>query len=219
MELVKIAAAQLGTKEITGPEHNPQVVAYAEETGITGIHTDEIAWCSTFMNWCAKEADLDMSKKANARSWMHVGKKVINPKAGDVVVFWRESPTSWKGHVAIFLGFNKNASKVICLGGNQGNAVSIAEYDANKVLGFRRLSEVKELTIPNPTLKKGHKGALVVQLQNILNHLNYNCGDADGDFGKKTKNAIKLLQANHMLETSGMYNEETKTIIESLMQS
>lgn len=219
MELVKIAASQLGVKEITGPEHNPQVVAYAEETGITGINTDEIAWCSTFVNWCAKEAKVAMSKKPNARSWVHIGKSVSSPKAGDIVVFWRESPTSWKGHVAIFLGFNKTATKVICLGGNQGNAVSIAEYDANKVLAFRRLEETKELIIPNPILKKGSKGAQVVQLQELLNHLNYNCGDADGDFGGKTENALKRLQANNMLQINGEYHNESRTCIESLMQS
>lgn len=219
MSILKVAFSQLGIQEISGSEDHPQIVKYATETQITGINNDEIPWCSTFVNWCAKEANLPMSGKASARSWLSVGKKVINPEPGDIVVFWRESPHSWKGHVGIFLGFNKDSSKVFCLGGNQGDAVSISDYDMEKVLNYRRLEEIQKLRIPNPILKKGDLGAQVVQLQLVLNHLNYNCGDADGDYGTKTKNAIMLLQANHQLTVNGEYNNESKNIIESLMQA
>lgn len=219
MNLLKVAASQLGVQEIEGIEDNPQVVAYAKETGITGIETDEIPWCSTFINWCAKQANLPMSHKPNARSWVNIGKLIHLPKAGDVVVFWRESPTSWKGHVAIFLGFNKSGKKVICLGGNQKNAVSIMEYDAEKVLTYRRLEEIETFNVPNPVLKKGSKGQSVIQLQILLNHLKCNCGDADGDFGKKTENALKLFQANNLLTINGIYQDEEKNCIESLLQS
>lgn len=118
MNILKIAASQLGTKEIRGSEDNPQIVKYSEESGITGIHNDEIPWCSAFVNWCAKQAKLPMSGKADARSWINIGISTQIPEPGDIVVFWRESLHSWKGHVGIFLGFNKNATRVFCLGGN-----------------------------------------------------------------------------------------------------
>lgn len=219
MNILKVAFSQLGIKEISGDEDNPQIVKYAEETGIGGINNDEIAWCSTFVNWCAKESDLPLSKKANARSWLNVGQKVTSPKPGDIVVFWRESIHSWKGHVGIFLGFNGNANKLYCLGGNQSNAVTIATYDTGKVLGYRRLVEVKETTVPEPTLKKGNKGQRVIQLQLLLNQLGYNCGDVDGDFGTKTENALKTLQANNQLTIDGEYGLQSKNCIESLLQS
>ena len=219
MDILKIAASQLGTKEIKGAEDNPQIVAYATETNISGIQNDEIPWCSTFVNWCAKKAELPISGKPNARSWINVGVKTEKPIPGDVVVFWRENINSWKGHVGIFLGFNQDASKVYCLGGNQKNAVTIAEYDAKKVLSYRRLSKTTPLSIPDPVLKKGHKGERVIQLQLILNHLEYNCGDADGDFGAKTENAVKLIQANNQLVIDGVYGGHSKDCIESLLQS
>jgi uncharacterized protein (TIGR02594 family) len=219
MNILKTALSQLGTKEISGSEDNPQIVKYATETGIKGITNDEIPWCSTFVNWCAKKSKLPYSGKANARSWINVGRSTNHPKPGDIVVFWRESPHSWKGHVSILLGFDKNANRVFCIGGNQGNAVSIASYDAEKVLSFRRLEEVKELNIPSPILKKTDKGQKVIQLQLILNHLKYNCGDADGDFGPKTESALKLLQANNSLKIDGIYDNKTQTAIESLMQA
>lgn len=93
-ELLKIAFNELGTEEIVGDVDNPEVLKYAKETGIKGITSDEIPWCSTFINWVAWKAGLEYSKKANARSWLNVGQKVSIPEPGDVVVFWRESPQS-----------------------------------------------------------------------------------------------------------------------------
>ena len=74
--LLKIAINELGTEEIVGNEHNPEVLKYANDTDIKGITSDEIPWCSTFVNWVAMKAGLQYSKKANARSWLNVGKKV-----------------------------------------------------------------------------------------------------------------------------------------------
>ncbi len=219
MNLLQVAASQLGTTEISGTADNPQILKYASETGIGGVTNDEIPWCSTFVNWCTKEAGLPQSGKANARSWMSVGKKTTNPEPGDIVVFWRESRTSWKGHVSIFLGFNHDGSRVFCLGGNQGDAVSVADYDAAKVLGYRRLESVRNLGVPDPVLEKGDKGQAVIQLQQVLNYLDYSCGDVDGDFGKKTKSALKLLQANHQIDVNGTYDAKTRNVIEALMQT
>ncbi len=218
MNLLQIAIAQLGVKEIAGDEHNPVVLKYAEETGIQGIDTDEIPWCSTFVNWCAFKAGLPKSEKPNARSWLHVGKSTSSPTPGDVVVFWREALDSWKGHVGIFFGYSQDGTKVFCLGGNQGNQVSIQAYDAAKVLDFRRLEKQEKLTIPSTQLKKGDKGIRVTQLQQILNFLKYNCGDADGDFGGKTDKALRFLQANHQVKIDGIYGNGSKTLIESLLQ-
>jgi len=219
MNILKIAFSQLGIKEISGSEDHPQIIKYAEETHIESVTNDEIPWCSTFVNWCAQEAGLPISGKANARSWLNVGKRISSPEPGDIVIFWRESPHSWKGHVAIFLGFNKTSSRVYCLGGNQGDAVSISDYDAKKVLAYQRLEFTHSLKIPKPILKRDDKKPEVIKLQFLLNHLQYHCGDADGDFGEKTENAIKLLQANNRLDVNGVYQAETQNIMESLMQA
>lgn len=219
MDILKIAASQLGVKEIKGTEDNPQILAYAQETSITGINNDEIPWCSTFVNWCAKKARLPISGKVNARSWINVGSTTKHPIPGDIVVFWRERFDSWKGHVGIFLGFNHDASSVFCLGGNQKNAVTIAEYDIQRVLSYRKLGKTQSLDIPDPILKKGSKGERVVKLQLMLNYLEYNCGNVDEDFGLKTENALRLLQANNKLTIDGVYGSNSKNCIELLLQS
>ena len=218
-ELIKIATSQLGQKEILGTDDNPEILKYWDETGILNAEHDEVAWCSAFVNWCCKKAGVSMSNKANARSWLNVGTNTNDPKPADIVVFWRGSEDSWKGHVGVFLGFNFDRTKVFCLGGNQSDSVSIQAYNADKVLGFRNVITETDVGIPQPVLKSGSKGIEVIKLQNLLNQLHYNCGDADGDFGSKTFNAMKLLQANNLITIDGVYGNDSLIVIESLLQS
>ncbi len=218
-QLLKLAFEELGVSEIAGTEHNKRIIEYAEQSGLGGIIDDETPWCSTFVNFCCEELDYAKSGKANARSWMQVGTKITNPKPGDIVVFWRESIHSWKGHVGLFLGYSSDREKVFCLGGNQGNKVSIAEYDVGKVLGFRRVAVEQTMELPNPVLKKGHNSEEVIKLHTVLNFLDYDCGDPDGIFGDKTVDALKLLQADNQIKVDGVYGDQSKIILESTMQS
>ncbi|MGJ3234366.1 hypothetical protein [Marivirga sp.] len=110
-----------------------------------------------------------------------------SPKPRDVVIFCRESPQSWKGHVGFFFGYSQDASRVYCLGGNQGNQVSISAFDTNTVLGFRRLSPSKLLVLPAPTFATRDQGDKVKALQNALKIAGFNCGTSDGDYDPTTK--------------------------------
>jgi uncharacterized protein (TIGR02594 family) len=219
-DLLKIAFNELGTEEIVGVENNPEVLKYAEDTGIKGITNDEIPWCSTFVNWVSWKAGLQISGKANARSWLNVGTKVISPEPGDVVVFWRDSPESWKGHVGFFLGVSPDRKRVYCIGGNQGNRVSVSAYRIDTVLSYQRLAPVKKLVVPEPVLERGSRGAAVVALQDALKLLNINVGTSDGDFGSKTETGVKELQTRKPhLSIDGVYNEETRDLLESQFQA
>ena len=139
IKLLQIALSQYGVTEIKGAKHNPTIVGYSHDIGYGGIVSDETAWCSIFMNWCAMKVDLIRSGKLNARSWLAVGKAVTTPKIGDVVIFWREKPSSWKGHVAIYINHSQDGKYIYCLGGNQNNTVCIKPYKASQLLGYRRL--------------------------------------------------------------------------------
>jgi uncharacterized protein (TIGR02594 family) len=218
-KLLQIAFEELYTKEIKGSQHNPRIVEYAEKSNLAGIQDDETPWCSTFVNFVCHEANLPKTNRANARSWLQIGRAVNDPAPGDIVIFWRESPHSWKGHVGFFLGFNIDKSQVFCLGGNQGDQVSIAPYDAAKVLGYRRLEETETIELPKGVIRLDDRGSNVIQLQKALNFLGYNCGDPDGHFGPKTESALKLLQANLQLNVDGVYGPKTRTAMTSLMQS
>ena len=220
--LLKIAIDQLGQKEIPGKDaHNPTIVQYAKEAGFEWVNDDETPWCSIFVNWVAKRCNLKGTAKANARSWLHVGKKVDNtPEPGDIVIFWRESPQSWKGHVGFFFGFSIDGERVYCLGGNQGNQVSVSAYGTDTILGFRRLIPSELLQLPDPVLESGSSGDAVKLLQDALKQADYDCGTSDGDYGPLTENAIKSLQANSgSLTIDGVYGEQTRDYLASLLQA
>ena len=137
--MLEIALSQYGIQEIPGEAHNPEVLKYFNEIGFDGEKLgDETAWCSAFVNWCAQEAGLPYTAKLNARSWLDVGEITYDPKPGDVVVLWRSSLESWKGHCAIYI--NQTDDYIYMLGGNQGNQVQIAKYPRNRLLNYIRLS-------------------------------------------------------------------------------
>lgn len=138
MDHLLLALSQAGIKEIVGRDkNNPVIVNYAKEIGHSWVKDDETAWCSIFVNWVAMKSGLERSGKLNARSWLKVGEPVKEPKMGDVVVLWRESKDSWKGHVGFFIRETKNW--IYILGGNQGNQVKTAAYRKDRLLEYRRL--------------------------------------------------------------------------------
>ncbi len=138
MEHLKKALSQYNIREIVGKRDNPEVLKYFDALGYKGSKLkDETAWCSAFVNWCCKEAGLPYSGKLTARSWLKVGMQVKKPKIGDIVIFWRESRQSWKGHVGFFIRETKNY--IYVLGGNQSNKVCIKPYPKYRLLEYRRI--------------------------------------------------------------------------------
>jgi len=129
-----IALKEIGVKEIPGKEHNPRVLEYQQACTLKAAD-DETAWCSSFVNWCVQKSGWVPTHKANARSWLKWGYKTRVPQRGAVVVFWRGSPSSWKGHVGFFI--KENAKYIWVLGGNQNNKVCIRKYPREKLLQFR----------------------------------------------------------------------------------
>jgi len=130
----EIAKNELGTQEIAGPDsHNPRIIAYHSATSLSAGE-DEVPWCSSFVNWCMREAGVSRTNSAAARSWLKWGKKLSRPKEGCVVVFSRPG-SSWSGHVGFFK--RKEGSDILVLGGNQSNRVNYSSYSTSRLLGYR----------------------------------------------------------------------------------
>lgn len=140
------ANRHIGTKEIPGKRHNNIIVRWLRACA-SWVNNDETAWCSAFVNHCARATGYELTGKLNARSWLNVGKAVSREmaKPGDVVVLWRVSPRSWKGHVAFLHHFNEKTGKVYLLGGNQNNMVNVSGYPASRILSIRRLRTLEQL--------------------------------------------------------------------------
>lgn len=219
--VVNIAFAEVGIKETKGKAASPRIMQYAKEAGFPNYKSDEQAWCALFVNWVAHKAGLQGSGKLSARSFLNVGLPVENPEPGDVVVFWRESIDSWKGHVGFFTGFSTDKSRVFCLGGNQNNQVSVTAKPISKVLGYRRLVPVGSVVFANKDLEKGDTGPDVMKLQDALKRLGYDPGTSDGIFGERTEAALKLFQTSFFWEVdiTGVFDKETRDFLTELLKN
>ncbi len=62
---------------------------------------------------------------------------------------------------------------------------------------------------PPATLRRGSKGPEVARLQQALIELGYLTGEADGDFGANTRNAVTAFQAVNGLSADGIAGEKT----------
>jgi len=69
-----------------------------------------------------------------ARNWLNFGKRT-EPRTGAVMVFWRGSRKGTSGHVALYLGEDKDAFHV--LGANQSNAITETRIARDRLLGAR----------------------------------------------------------------------------------
>lgn len=144
--LLAIAQNEIGVSEIPGEENNPRILHYAKKAGLTWVKNEETSWCGIFMAFCFSEIPETMRPKkypthdaAKARSWLDYGSPVDvleNANKGDILVFWRGSIDSWKGHVGIYLEHSENM--ILVLGGNQSNQVNKTWFDREKLLGIRR---------------------------------------------------------------------------------
>lgn len=142
-----IAKAELakGIAEVPGAGNNPRIVMFHKSTNHWSGTDDDVAWCSSFVNFCVEQAGLTGTDSQSARSWVEWGQDVSSdPREGDIVVFSRGAAGSTTGHVGFFVSDMGSTVKV--LGGNQGDRVCYREYPKNgslagtpyKLLGIRR---------------------------------------------------------------------------------
>ena len=151
-----LAQRFIGTKEVAGPVSNAHILAMLRLDN-SWVEGDEIPWCSALVNYICWLLRLPRSKSLAARSWLGVGIPIALEQARpgyDVVVLKRgghDQPgpevMAAAGHVGFFAAVERPARvmgdpdnrQVLVLGGNQSDAVSVAPYRVERILGVRRL--------------------------------------------------------------------------------
>ena len=68
----------------------------------------------------------------------------------------------------------------------------------------------------DPILKRGDSGQYVEQLQQRLQQVGYSVDGVDGDYGRKTVEAVQAFQAAYHLDPSGEVDEATWNLLFSL---
>lgn len=140
-QTIVAALGLLGTKEIAGKANSPAIMAMAAEAGLTPgqYPNDETAWCGLAVAIILRRAGKAIDQVENilsSRAWIKFGEASPTPGLGDVLVFWRGSPSGWQGHVGIYV-----AEDDVCFhvaGGNQSNAFTIARVQKSRLVGARR---------------------------------------------------------------------------------
>jgi len=132
---LRIAYGEFGTREIPGAQHNPKIVEYLMSTDLAQKYSslpDETDWCSAFLTWCVKKAGLVSPNTALVNPWRSWGKASNPPQRGAVTTFlWDDG---W-AHASIYLG--EVGNYVVCLGGNQSDAVWFSVYHKKYVTSYR----------------------------------------------------------------------------------
>lgn len=138
---IKLALAELGTKEVVGKGSNKTIIGWRDELNhagvkIAGYSDDDIPWCGLFAAIVAfrrlKNAAEVVKEPLWARNWAKYGARSLKAGLGDVLVFERGSG----GHVGFYVAEDDSAYHV--LGGNQSNKVSIARVAKNRCIAVRR---------------------------------------------------------------------------------
>jgi uncharacterized protein (TIGR02594 family) len=131
---LELAWGDLGVAETPGSKHTARVVAYYAAAGHPEIKDDETAWCAAFLGACLERAGIASTRSLMARSYLAWGVPAGEPQPGAIAVLSRGSDPAL-GHVGFLVG--STATSVILLGGNQGNAVTVAAFPRARLLGLR----------------------------------------------------------------------------------
>lgn len=131
-------------------------------TGGANLDPATTAWCAAFVNSTLQQAGYEGTGSNMARSFLEWGQEVQQPQRGDLAVFSRGDPNGPFGHVGFFDGYNPDGT-IRVLGGNQGDAVSIAAYDPSRLLGFRRAEGQGGNALASQTPQNAPQNALSAQ--------------------------------------------------------
>lgn len=129
-----IAQTLKNVSEIKGSNDNEKIVEMYRLCGHPEIKEDEVPWCAAFVGATLKLSGYKGTGSLLARSYLKHGKTLDKPVEGCVVVLWRGSKNSSKGHVGFYAGENSKSIKIF--GGNQKDKVSIQSYPRNRLLAY-----------------------------------------------------------------------------------
>lgn len=127
--LYQYAKADIGLNE----KNNSQDLSDMFKIGGISLDPQKEAWCAAFVNAVLGQNGVVGTGSAAASSFQNFGQAVKNPQKGDIVVM--------DHHVGFYGGTNANGS-IQVIGGNQGDAVSQANFKASDVLSYRRPTQI-----------------------------------------------------------------------------
>lgn len=127
------AEKYIGVKEIPGVKHEPKILAWWKAIKMGGVKDDETPYCAAFVGAMLEATGHVSTRSGWAKSYLNWGAELSKPVLGAVAVLDRKGGG---GHVGFVVGLDSN-NRIMLLGANQNNSVSIAPFELRRVLGWR----------------------------------------------------------------------------------
>ena len=143
--VMKTAQAYLGD---SNTQHADVLSSFLQKSGGAAVNPKTTPWCASFANSVLMSSGAGGTGSATARSFLGYGTPTKTPTQGDVVVMsdLTGANNPMHGHVGFYAGEGDSPGTIKVLGGNQSGQVSVKQYSADKVLGYRTPPTVSELT-------------------------------------------------------------------------
>lgn len=129
-EWLRLASTYLGLREIKGRRHNAKILSMWERLSLP-FNDDETPWCAGFANAMVLDAGLPIVRKNRAAAlgwrWNGYGLRLPGPALGAIMSMERPGKPG-SGHMTFVAGRDWRG-RIMGLGGNQGDMVSINPYD------------------------------------------------------------------------------------------
>ncbi|MEZ5907556.1 MAG: TIGR02594 family protein [Hyphomicrobiaceae bacterium] len=159
---MRLARAEIGTREIAGTASSATVLDYYRDAGHGEVDRDEVPWCAAFVGAMLRRAGVAPSGSLMARSYLSWGDTLSEPHPGAVVVLSRTANPAL-GHVGFLV--ERRGADVLLLGGNQSDRVGIDSFPLDRVLGYRWPHQPQAPSAPSASAEATFAAALAHVLE------------------------------------------------------
>ncbi len=133
---VEVARQHVGKREIPGQKTAPFISRWLTNLG-AWWSDDETPWCGAFVAGCLTDTGYPKPKNwFRALAYLDYGVACPTATYGCIAVFDGGKKRPGAGHVGFAVGVDEQG-RVMVLGGNQANAVTVAPFERSRLRGLR----------------------------------------------------------------------------------
>lgn len=201
------------------PDHEAAIKKSCQVLNGSSVSCEGCKWngarcfdCRGFTYWCLHEVGIKIegggatSQYNNTANWVARGEIKNMPDCVCCVFKYKDGKMQ---HTGLHIG---GGHIIHCSAGVQEGKTSDRGWTHYAIpVGLYTTEEIAEMkiVISLPTLRMGDKGENVKVLQESLNKLRYDCGNADGVFGANTSAALRCFQSDSGIVIDAICGEKT----------
>lgn len=119
---------------------NPKIAACFAAGGIKATNDRATPWCAGFMSRMLLDAGIESLRSLSSQAYRKYGSEIgvtdwSRVRKNDIIVI---SYGGGSGHVGFYRGYDQAKGKVMLLGGNQSDNVTLAPFGTGKIASIKR---------------------------------------------------------------------------------